>query len=209
MERSQGHQPHAYDSHDADTGRQFASNLIRTFLQQVFEHGFFHGDPHPGNVFLLDDGRLCFHDFGIVGTLVGDDQENLAQLILGVAVRDAQWVAGSYFAMGVAGPDVDRQAFTRDAGDALAAFYAGVGRGPAFSEILRQFIRLGRRHRIRLPRENSRQQSGVDRSKLRFCSAARRDCIFRATSVISRLGSPGMHRGSECGLARLCNCFGS
>ncbi len=88
MERSQGHRAHAYDAHDADAGRQFAGNLIRTFLQQVFEHGFFHGDPHPGNVFLLDDGRLCFDDFGIVGTLVGDDQENLAQLILGVAVRD-------------------------------------------------------------------------------------------------------------------------
>jgi ubiquinone biosynthesis protein len=152
MERSLGHRAGEYDSHDADTGRKFSGNLIRTFLQQVFEHGFFHGDPHPGNVFLLDDGRLCFHDFGIVGTLNGDDQENLAQLMLGVAVQDAQWVTDAYFAMGAAGPDVDREAFTRDAGDALAAFYAGVGRGPAFSEILRQFIRLGQNHRIRLPR---------------------------------------------------------
>ena len=108
--------------------------------------------PHPGNVFLLAHGRLCFHDFGIVGTLVGDDQENLAQLMLGVTVRDPQWVADAYFAMGVAGPDVDRQAFTHDVEDALAAFYANAGRGPAFSEILRQFIRLGQRHRIRLPR---------------------------------------------------------
>lgn len=152
MERSRGHRAHVYGSHDADTGRKFAANLIRTFLQQVFEHGFFHGDPHPGNVFLLDDGRLCFHDFGIVGRLVGDDQENLTQLILGVAVRDPQWVADSYFAMGVAGLDVDRAAFTRDIGDALAAFYARVGHGSAFSEILRQFIRLGQRHQIRLPR---------------------------------------------------------
>ena len=152
MERSRGHRAHGFDSHDADTGRQYADNLIRNFLRQVFEHGFFHGDPHPGNVYLLAEGRLCFHDFGIVGTLIGDDQENLAQLILGVAVHDAQWVADAYFAMGVAGPDVDRQAFTHDMADALAAFYAGVGRGPAFSEILRQFTRLGQRHRIRLPR---------------------------------------------------------
>ncbi len=152
MERSTGHRASEYEVEHAEAGRQFADNLIRIFLTQVFEHGFFHGDPHPGNVFLLAEGRLCFHDFGIVGTLVGDDQENLAQLILGVAVRDPHWVADAYFAMGVAGPDVDRQAFTHDVEDALAAFYASVGRGPAFSEILRQFIRLGQRHHIRLPR---------------------------------------------------------
>jgi ubiquinone biosynthesis protein len=152
MERSPGHRAHEYETYESDAGRHFADNLIRSFLTQVFEHGFFHGDPHPGNVFLLDNGRLCFHDFGIVGTLAGDDQENLAQLIFGVAGRDPQWVADSYFAMGVAGPDVDRPAFTRDVADALAAFYDSAGHGPAFSEILRQFIRLGQRHQIRLPR---------------------------------------------------------
>lgn len=152
MERSPGHRTSQYAAERTDGGREVASQLVRLFLRQVFEQGFFHGDPHPGNVFVLADGRLCFHDFGIVGTLAGDDQENLAQLLLGVTSRDAVWVTDAYFAMGVAGPDVNRQAFSHDVEDALAAFYASAGHGGAFSEILRQFIRLGQRHRIRLPR---------------------------------------------------------
>lgn len=152
MERSPGHRAPEYAAERADTGRELAGRLVRLFLKQVFEHGFFHGDPHPGNVFVLADGRLCFHDFGIVGTLAEDTQENLAQLMLGVTARDPQWVADAYIAMGVARVDVDRHAFTHDLEDALAAFYATAGRGPAFSEILRQFIRLGQRHKIRLPR---------------------------------------------------------
>ena len=150
MERSPGHRG---DEHDGvHVAPAFAPTLMRLFLEQVFEDGFFHGDPHPGNVFLLPDGRLCFHDFGIVGELATEDREKLAELMLGVISRDAPWVAQAYFAMGVAGPDVDRAAFTRDVEDALAAFYTGIGRRPAFSEIMRQFIRLGQRHRIRLPR---------------------------------------------------------
>ena len=152
MERSPGHRASAYTVDAANSGGELAGQLVRLFLKQVFEHGFFHADPHPGNVFVLADGRLCFHDFGIVGTLAEDTQENLAQLMLGVTARDPQWVADAYVAMGVAGADVDRQAFSRDLEDALAAFYATAGRGPGFSEILRQFIRLGQRHRIRLPR---------------------------------------------------------
>ncbi len=152
MERSRGHRAQAAHSVVNEGGRALADTLLQTFLTQVFEHGFFHGDPHPGNVFLLDDGRLCFHDFGIVGRLQGDDQENLAQLMLGVAVNDHQWVTDAYFAMGVAGPDVDRNAFAQDVDDALAAFYSSVGHGPAFTEILRQFIHLSQRYRIHLPR---------------------------------------------------------
>ena len=152
MERSTGRRAPESWAGDAEAGRRYAENLVGLFLTQVFEHGFFHADPHPGNVFLLTDGRLCFHDFGIVGSLGERDQESLAQLMLAVSARDPQWVSEAYFAMGVAGPEVDRQAFTRDVADALAAFYTSAGREPAFSEILRQFIGLGQRHRIRLPR---------------------------------------------------------
>jgi ubiquinone biosynthesis protein len=152
MQRSPGRRAPQYSAERADLGRELAERLVSLFLKQVFEHGFFHGDPHPGNVFVLDDGRLCFHDFGIVGTLAEDDQEHLAQLMLAVTARDSQWVADAYFAMGVAGATVDRRALVGDLEEALTAFYDAAGHGQAFSEILRQFIRLGQRHRIRLPR---------------------------------------------------------
>ncbi|HEX8010189.1 MAG TPA: AarF/ABC1/UbiB kinase family protein [Casimicrobiaceae bacterium] len=154
MEESAGQRAPEYssDQAQAERGRALAANLAQVFFTQVFEHGFFHGDPHPGNVFVLADGRLCFHDFGIVGALGEEDKEHLAQLLMGVAVRDPEWVADAYVAIGVAKPSVDRRAFVRDLDDALAAFYDAAGHRAAFSEILRQFIRIGQHHRIRLPR---------------------------------------------------------
>ena len=50
-------------------GPRIAQALIDLYLHQFFVMGLFHGDPHPGNLFVLPDGRLCFHDFGVVGHL--------------------------------------------------------------------------------------------------------------------------------------------
>ena len=96
-----------------------AQTLMRLFLTQVFEHGLFHADPHPGNVFVLADGRLCFHDFGALGELSPRVQESLRQLFLAVMARDPAWVASAYLGMGGATAELDRAAFTRDLGASL------------------------------------------------------------------------------------------
>jgi len=141
--------------HPADPGerRRLAAELMRLFLTQVFEHGVFHADPHAGNIFLLDDGRLCFHDFGALGQLNPRDRENLRALFLAIIARDAGWLADTYLAMGGLDGAIDREAFVRDLGQALETYYAVGGRGRSFSSILSEFVRLGRAHRIRLVRE--------------------------------------------------------
>ena len=153
MERSLGHRADAGYPADPAERRRLAAVLARLFLMQLFEHGFFHGDPHPGNVFIMHDGRICFHDFGIVGRLSRRDQDNLGQLLLAVSARDAEWMAEVYFEMGVAAASVDREAFTRDLGESLEQYYAAAARSYSFAEILHQFIRLGQRYEIRVPRE--------------------------------------------------------
>lgn len=152
MERSLGHKL-AQAPADLPHRQQVAEKLMRSFLKQIFEQGFFHGDPHPGNVFLLADGRLCFHDFGIMGELSAHDQEALAQLILAVSSEDVSWMVDAYFEMGVAAEEVDRQVFAQDVAKALSAYYEAAGKGYSFSEIVRQFTQLSRRHQIRLPRQ--------------------------------------------------------
>lgn len=155
MEHSSGHR---IDAAPADEVRnaETARLLMRLFLTHVFEHGVFHGDPHPGNIFLLPDGRLCFHDFGALGELSPQVQEKLRELFLGVMARDAGWVASAYLAMGGATAELDRSQFTKDLGTALDAYYreSGLGRR-SFSAILQEFVRLGRRHHIRLLRETA------------------------------------------------------
>jgi ubiquinone biosynthesis protein len=153
MEHSHGHKISGDYPADPAERRRLAKVLVRLYLTQIFEHGFFHGDPHPGNVFIMDDGRLCFLDFGIVGRLSPRDQDNLRQLFLALIVRDAEWMAGVYLDLCGATADVDLTAFTRDLEDALEEYYAAPTQGSSFAEVLHQFIRLGRRHHIRVLRE--------------------------------------------------------
>lgn len=138
---------------DPGTRRALAEALMRLFLTQVFEHGYFHGDPHPGNIFLLPDGRICFHDFGIVGQLTIRDKDNLRQLFLAVVARDPDWMATVWLDMGGAPGEIDRKAFVRDLGQALDRFYAASAGEYSFGEMLQEFLRLGQRHQIKLLRE--------------------------------------------------------
>ncbi|MBF5008682.1 ABC1 kinase family protein [Burkholderia pseudomultivorans] len=153
MDRSLGHKLVQLPLPNPPERRRLAAALMESFLRQVFEHGFFHGDPHPGNVFVLADGHLCFHDFGIMGELSAHDQEALAQLILAVSSGDVALMVDAYFEMGVAAANVDRDALQRDASGALDAYYKAAGKGYSFGEIVRQFLQLSQRHEIRVPRQ--------------------------------------------------------
>lgn len=153
MEHSSGQRIDAQHPADAAERRRLAQTLTRLTLIQIYEHGFFHGDPHPGNVFVLPDGRLCFHDFGIVGQLSRRDQENLRHLFLAVVARDPEWLADIYLDMGGVPAGIDRAAFARDLGESLERYYVASERGASFGEMLREFIRLGSRYEIRLLRE--------------------------------------------------------
>ena len=59
-------------------------------LKQIFEHGFFHADPHPGNILILKDNITCFLDFGMMGTLLPKHQDYLGNIIVGVVNKDSK-----------------------------------------------------------------------------------------------------------------------
>ena len=155
MEHSAGHRLDA-GAGGAARNPALAQLLMRLFLRNVFEQGVFHADPHPGNVFVLPDGRICFHDFGALGSLSPQVLERLRELFLGVMARDPAWIATAYLGMGGATGQLDRAQFTRDLGESLERYYreSGLGRR-SFSAILHEFVRLGRRHHIRLLRETA------------------------------------------------------
>ncbi|MCL6434828.1 MAG: AarF/ABC1/UbiB kinase family protein [Leptolyngbyaceae cyanobacterium HOT.MB2.61] len=66
------------------------SMLVRAFFQQIYIDGFFHADPHPGNLFYLKDGRVALLDCGMVGRLDPRTQQVLTEMLLAIVNLDAQ-----------------------------------------------------------------------------------------------------------------------
>jgi ubiquinone biosynthesis protein len=83
---------------------------VEIFFTQVFRHGFFHADMHPGNILVAGDGRYIALDFGIMGTLTEVDKNYLAQNFLGFFNRDYRRVAQAHLDAGwvPAGTRVDQ-----------------------------------------------------------------------------------------------------
>ena len=79
------------------TGPELALKGINLYFEQVFDHGFFHADPHPGNFFILPNQKVCFIDYGMMGSIVDSDKELLANLLLSVNDRDIEGLKKASF----------------------------------------------------------------------------------------------------------------
>lgn len=64
-----------------------ASTTVDTYMKQVFEYGFFHADPHSGNIFILISGQIAFIDYGSVGRMLPTDKERLGDLVICILKR--------------------------------------------------------------------------------------------------------------------------
>jgi len=80
----------------------------QAYLQQLLNDGFFHADPHPGNIAASADGRLIFYDFGMMGRLRSDIREKLLETFFGIAQKDAERVINSLVDLGALVPGEDR-----------------------------------------------------------------------------------------------------
>jgi predicted unusual protein kinase regulating ubiquinone biosynthesis (AarF/ABC1/UbiB family) len=79
----------------------------RAYLQQLLNDGFFHADPHPGNIAVSPDGELIFYDFGMMGRVQPVTREKLLDTFFGIAQKDADRVVNSLIALGALAPQDD------------------------------------------------------------------------------------------------------
>lgn len=74
-------------------GKRLAALGAELTLKQIFSHGFFHADPHVGNIVILEDGRLCYLDFGLTGSLIGRDLEVISDMLVSILAQDERKAA--------------------------------------------------------------------------------------------------------------------
>lgn len=149
MERSHGIR--VDEVSDRALGHTLAQRFIEAYVHQFFNLGVFHGDPHPGNLFVMPDGALCFHDFGIVGTLDKNMRRALAGLMLAFVEQDADWVLDAWFEMGVLAQAGERAAYRQ----VVAALLDDFSRMPlsqwSLGEAFGRLIAAGRGAGVRIP----------------------------------------------------------
>ncbi|MBC7864855.1 MAG: hypothetical protein IAF38_17910 [Bacteroidia bacterium] len=76
--------------------KEIAKRLANSFFKQIFDYGFFHADPHPGNLFVLPDNVICFLDYGMMGNIMRKDIEQIAYLFLAVKNKETRKIIRAF-----------------------------------------------------------------------------------------------------------------
>jgi ubiquinone biosynthesis protein len=134
-------------------GRALADDLFRAYLQQILLDGFFHADPHPGNVFLTDDGRLALIDLGMVGTIGPTLQQELLRLMLAISDGNAEDAARTAIDLGERRHGFDREAFNADVKDLVAQFATATAAELELGRVMLEVTRSAAEAGLRLPVE--------------------------------------------------------
>ena len=92
-------------------GDELAEQLFQAYLKQIFIDGFFHADPHPGNVFITPDGRVALLDLGMTARLAPRMQEQLLQMVLAISEGRADDVGDMALRIGETAPDFKEKEF--------------------------------------------------------------------------------------------------
>lgn len=122
-------------------------------LKQIFQHGFFHGDPHPGNIRVLPGNVICYLDFGMMGRLDRRTRENIADLVYGAGSRDPAKTTAALLRLAERDEDLetDARVLERDVG-ALIDVHVQTELGRVdIGRLLQQLMELLNRHRLRIP----------------------------------------------------------
>jgi ubiquinone biosynthesis protein len=137
-------------------GEVLAEELFRAYLKQILVDGFFHADPHPGNVFLTEDRRICLLDLGMVGTLGPDLQQDLLRLLMAISEGRGEEAARVAIDVGERRPGADERAFAGDVKALVADFAASQSAADLqVGRVMLEVTRTAAENGIRLPVELS------------------------------------------------------
>ncbi|TRU84608.1 MAG: AarF/ABC1/UbiB kinase family protein [Microcystis novacekii Mn_MB_F_20050700_S1] len=125
--------------------------LFRSFFQQIYIDGFFHADPHPGNIFYLDDGRVALIDCGMVGRLDPQTQQILTELLLAIVDLDAKRCSQLTIKLSESVVPITLVQLEVDYERMLRKYYNLNLNQINFSEVVYELLQIARRNRIKLP----------------------------------------------------------
>ncbi len=136
-------------------GKELAKTGVNAFFKQILEDGFFHADPHPGNLLIMPNGMIAFLDFGIIGRVSEELKEIMANTFLALIQRDFDRLVDQYIELGIVPEHIDLHAFRRDfkadLADFLEPLYGLTLQEINFAYYLDAITHLAIRHNLKIP----------------------------------------------------------
>lgn len=131
--------------------KAIARNGADAFLKQVLVDGLFHGDPHPGNFFILPGNRICMLDYGMVGRLDNEVKYQLVDLLLAILHREVDTVITLLLYSGDIAEDIDNKQLKRDLTELIDNYYEIPLQEINAGRLLTEFIEILTVYRIKFP----------------------------------------------------------
>ncbi|PHQ37114.1 ABC1 kinase family protein [Rhodopirellula bahusiensis] len=139
----------------ADLPPELGRTLARTYLRMVFEDGFFHADPHPGNLFCLRDGRLAILDFGMTGRIDEAMRESIEEMLAAINSGDCRRLTRLIRRVGNPRVDLDQSALEIDVADFVDTYGRQTLDRFDLAGALNQLSEILHRHGIGLPNQSA------------------------------------------------------
>src|SRR3989344_3296410 len=131
--------------------KEVIKNVIDSFITQVIDHGVFHGDPHPGNIFILSKNKIAFLDFGIVGKIPPDLRDSIESLFIGMVKPDKELMIDSLISLGFLEGNMSMQEMKSDLSRHLGKYYSSSLKEINTSELIYDLLALTRKYNLKMP----------------------------------------------------------
>ena len=134
---------------------QLAKDGANAYLTMIFQHGFYHADPHPGNIVITEDGTIGLLDFGMVGRISERLREDIEAMLVAIAQEDVLMLSTLIRRVGNCPIDMDAGGLSNDVADFVGQYSTQSLSSFDMSGALNDFVSLVRRNHITLPNEAS------------------------------------------------------
>ena len=151
MEYVQGIKLKDLDTENVIDPESMAKQGLKAAIKQILDDGFFHADPHPGNILIIEDERLCLMDWGMTGRLSERDRHELIDLLKSVVDKDSEAMVYALVRLSSAEEAIDQRGLERELLDILDSYYAVPVKEMNIGQLLMAITELLRKYRLRLP----------------------------------------------------------
>ena len=131
--------------------KNLARTCIELFFDQIFKHGFFHADPHPGNLFVLEDGRIGLIDFGMVGHLSDEMLRYITSWLLALLKRDVDQIVKLYLRLGIIEDDTNVTKLKIEMAEFLDRYLSMPLNQIHIGELINETLTASMRYQIKFP----------------------------------------------------------